>query len=285
MIEQKLKTLTHVSELTEELKKSLIVELSEVFKDWDKELKIAPQDKHVKIHPLWKQNKSYDFNMKAWFDLYEDLKSICENIFLVNDIEFETHKTTRYSPQGSFCGLNEKHTNGLIKTKLINIISAYPSKIIDLILNDGMRFSEKYLEFIYPLIPEIQNNLKNNISTRLFKNYLYGILSSSSRPRIYKNIPRIECSHSMDVVTNFYFEILYESYTRTDDIIYIDTDIIFVRNQEHTIGYITNILEINNIRYEIDDKTDIGYFSTKKRYMLFDSNMDTIKTPGMMIKE
>ena len=276
-----MKELEHITEMSIDLKYKLFDEFTQTFKTHETDLKTQEVSKPIG-NPMW--GDSYQtIGGVDWCAILNDLIQVCSNYFTITEKDFDCIDNRQ---SGSTCKMNQKHSNKLVRIQKIELNSIYPNKIYSLILEKKMFFNVRYIEFIFPLVMELRKYLKHNIDkssketqmvVKIFLNHFYGTINSTQQ-HIRSNI-------STGDISDFYNEILQEMFDRVDDIVFIDTDEIYYKNNETTRMYIENVLNMNKIDYDIENVEDIGLFTNRREFIIFDKDVQTKKTRGMKVYE
>ena len=265
--------LGNISHMSDELKNTLSEEYLKVFEKYEN-ISVPVETDYSKQNPLWKRVMHIPFNLEKFIYLLDDLESVSRKYFLIKEIDFISENQESY--YGGRLFLNTKFSNKLYRIVKISMDSIYPNLIYKKLVNGEMLFNRRYLEFIYPLAVDIWKNNKKNIVLKSFINSIYGMIGSN-KTELLSNIQVAE-------ITNYYREVLDDIIEKVDDVIYIDTDTIYLaaRTKSSTL-LVESILNNKEIKYTKEDIGDIGLFIRNKNYLIFDSEMITKKCGGMRV--
>lgn len=167
--------------------------------------------------------------------------------------------------KGSYCALkNDYIRKELYDTKRIQFVSLYPYITIKLFKEGKIKFNVKEYVNIYEYLVYNKHILKSNSNLsengktilNIIINLLFGVST------IY-NIKKSCIIDYPNLVPDYLYEFLEKSFNKYDEIIYIDTDQIHLK--ELSIDFIKELDEFE-LPYEIT--TDINsMFLNKKRYV------------------
>lgn len=206
------------------------------------------------------------FRAVHWYEIYDDLKRIFCQYYLIEKDEEQTFIVQNLSYSGGFIKLNPNYKERFVKdVRTIYIINAYPQKI-DKMFVEGMKVDDPYLPFIFHLVFRA---VKEKTQLRkIFINYFYGLLiSDRSKFNVNRNLSEIsKYYHNVwnSIDSNLYY--------------YIDTDFIMFnrKNQNKIIDILNNF----NVEFEIEDeKYDVLFLNIKKYIKIKDGQL--FKTKGL----
>lgn len=216
---------------------------------------------------------NFNFSLKKWYEIYEELKQIFQKYYIVNNdnYDLETPEEVRYA--GGCCILNSKYKDKYIKdVNEIVIKSAYPQKINKLLL-DGMESNDGYFPYVFNLVYQHIGKQDNISPINLFINFTYGVLTISKEKydEKYPYLPRVDKDIKKDV-SIFYSDIM----SSIDDNLYyyIDTDTVYLHKD--SVDEVFKIFDDNNIEYVVESPSNY-LFLDRKRYLKVDGRNVKIK--------
>lgn len=292
-IDKNIAVLDHISDMSDEMKQTLLNMFEQeilLFEDVLIKKQRPPFKVSKRAHSFIPNKKTIknaenvDFGGNDWFSLYYIFENICKKYFLIDDkeLKFKSKEDVRFA--GGCEILNENITNKFIKCSQIDFRMAYTSKFVDMIMKKEMFFNKRYIEFIYPLIFELspifkENNMFYSSTIRGFLNYLFGMLTNK-----YSGVNSTELENK---VVCFYNDVINEIYNTcdNDDLFYTLVDTIYFRKKDETYNKIKKVLDKHNIKFDIIKETSIGYFEAKRKYMIFDKDMNIQKSIRVNLHE
>ncbi len=203
-------------------------------------------------------NKVFSIIINYFFESYKIF-----NIEIIDDLEYPNNIILNDKMK------NHWHTN----ISKISFNNLYPNIISKLWKNNELKFNINEFAIIYSFmvenIDEIKNHKDMNEVSKLLFNFLiyytYGALTTTLS-KFY-----VDDHYQIKKYTNLLFRNFIKNYN--DNIIYIDTDIIYLDFLNKNIKYELNQLEIP---YEIEFGIN-GIFFDKKKFILDSSNTCKVK--------
>ena len=170
--------------------------------------------------------------------------------------------------------LNNKFSKQILKgVKVINFENMYPTIFKQMFDNGYLPESEEpYIKKIESWLTRKQTGLDKKLSPqqcqdlRFFKNAYYG--------NLYKRNPEY-CNLLVEYINVFYSKINEDKKFYEENLIYYDTDSIFLKDEEPIIDYLNEL----NIPYEINDVNYL-YIEGLKRF-IFTNKLGGVEVKGI----